>query len=119
MEQQKGILFIDIETVPVVPDYHLLSEQMQAEWTRKSKFIKTSNEEIVGPAMIFGDKAGIFSEFAQIYIYSLSPAKTSSDISRITKIDSTHVEKKQLKFHVVVELFLFLRNFIFVRTFPQ
>ena len=46
-------------------------------------------------------------------IYSLSPAKTSSDISRITKIDSTHVEKKQLKFHVVVELFLFLRNFHF------
>ena len=44
---------------------------------------------------------------------SLSPAKTSSDISRITKIDSTHVEKKQLKFHVVVELFLFLRNFHF------
>ena len=66
MEQQKGILFIDIETVPVVPDYHLLPEQMQAEWARKSKFIKASNEEIVGPAMIFGDKAGIFSEFAKV-----------------------------------------------------
>ena len=49
---------------------------------------------------------------------SLSPAKTSSDISRIMKIDSTHVEKKQLKFHVVVELFLFLRNFHFCSYIP-
>ena len=43
----------------------------------------------------------------------LSSAKTSSAISRITKIDSTHVERSSLKFHVVVELFLFLRNFHF------
>ena len=49
---------------------------------------------------------------------SLSPAKTSSDISRITKIDSTHVERSSLKFHVVVELFLFLRNFHFCSYIP-
>ena len=38
---------------------------------------------------------------------SLSPAKTSSEISRITKQDSTQKEEK-LKFHVVVESFFVL-----------
>jgi hypothetical protein len=66
MEQLKGILFIDIETVPVKPDFSLLSEPMQAEWIRKSKFIKGSNEGISDPAALFGDRAGIFSEFAKV-----------------------------------------------------
>ncbi len=34
MEHLKGILFIDIETVPTQPGFTLLSERMQAEWTR-------------------------------------------------------------------------------------
>ena len=51
------------------------------------------------------------SKLAQI---ACLPAKTSSEISRITKIDSTHAEKKQLKFHIVVELFLFLVQFSFL-----
>ena len=55
------------------------------------------------------------SKLAQI---ACLPAKTSSEISRITKIDSTHVERSSLKFHVVVELFLFLRNFHFCSYIP-
>ena len=66
MEQLKGILFIDIETVPIAPDFSILSETMQAEWTRKSKFVKGSNDEIADPATLFGDRAGIFSEFAKV-----------------------------------------------------
>ena len=66
MEQLKGILFIDIETVPVERDFSLLTEPMQAEWTRKSKFLKIANDAIADPAMLFGDKAGIFSEFAKV-----------------------------------------------------
>ena len=50
------------------------------------------------------------SKLAQI---ACLPAKTSSKFSRITKIDLTNTEKKQLKFHVVVELFLFLVHFHF------
>ena len=66
MEQLKGILFVDIETVPVSPDFSFLTEPMQAEWVRKSKFIKSSNEGIADPAMLFGERAGIFSEFAKV-----------------------------------------------------
>ncbi len=66
MEQLKGILFIDIETVPVVPDYDLLPQAMQSEWIRKSRSVKVSNDENAGPESLFGDKAGIFSEFAKV-----------------------------------------------------
>jgi len=66
MEQLKGILFIDIETVPVTPDFSLLPEPMRAEWTRKSKLIKNTNEGIADPATLFGERAGIFSEFAKV-----------------------------------------------------
>ena len=45
---------------------------------------------------------------------SLSSRQNKLEISRITKIDSTHAEKKQLKFHVVVELFLFFAQFSFL-----
>jgi DNA polymerase elongation subunit (family B) len=66
MEQLKGILFIDIETVPIVQEYSLLPEPMQAEWNRKSKFVKSSSDGIADPATVFADRAGIFSEFAKV-----------------------------------------------------
>lgn len=66
MEQLKGILFIDIETVPIVPDFSLLPDALQNEWARKSKFIKSPVDENASPAILFGEKAGIFSEFAKV-----------------------------------------------------
>jgi hypothetical protein len=66
MEYLKGILFIDIETVPTEPDFSLLSDRMQAEWARKAKFVKTGKEELTDPATLFGERAGIFSEFAKV-----------------------------------------------------
>jgi hypothetical protein len=66
MDHLKGILFIDIETVPTRPEYGLLSERMQAEWARKAKFIKSGNGEEPDPATLFGERAGIYSEFAKV-----------------------------------------------------
>jgi 3'-5' exonuclease len=66
MQYLKEILFIDIETVPQQPEYHLLSEGMQAEWARKAKFVKTITDGISDPAILYGERAGIYSEFAQV-----------------------------------------------------
>jgi 3'-5' exonuclease len=66
MEQFKNILFIDIETVPIVPEYTLLTQGMQAQWDKKSKYLKSDIEENASPAALFGEKAGIFSEFAKV-----------------------------------------------------
>lgn len=66
MEQLKHILFIDIETAPCVAQLDLLSEAMQEQWLRKAKNFKSTTGEINAPALLFNEKAGIFSEFAKV-----------------------------------------------------
>jgi len=66
MEQIKSILFIDIETVPIQPDFSLLPEGLQAEWVKKAKFVKSATEGNTDPAILFGERGGIFSEFAKV-----------------------------------------------------
>lgn len=66
MEQLSHILFIDIETVPIVPDHAMLSEGMQAHWARKAKFLKSDIPENTDSSALFTEKAGIFSEFAKV-----------------------------------------------------
>lgn len=66
MELLKRILFIDIETASCVPDYALLTEGMQQQWTRKAKYLRTQNGEEATPSILFNERAGIFSEFAKV-----------------------------------------------------
>ena len=66
MEQLKGILFIDIETVPTLPDYDLMGAGMQKEWIRKTKQLRNITDENADPATLFGERAGVFSEFAKV-----------------------------------------------------
>lgn len=66
MEQLKSILFVDIETVPLQPDYQLLTEGLQKEWERKAKLLKNSPEEPLSSAELFTERSGIFSEFAKV-----------------------------------------------------
>jgi len=65
-DQLKRILFIDIETVPVVPEFGQLSETMQALWTKKAKLLRTDNPEDADPAKLFSDRGGIFSKFSKV-----------------------------------------------------
>jgi 3'-5' exonuclease len=66
MQYLKEILFIDIETVPIKPDYAFLNEAMQAEWVRKSKSVKSTTDPNADPAQLFAERAGIYSEFAKV-----------------------------------------------------
>lgn len=66
MMHVNSILFMDIETVPVEADYDQLRPGMQAEWVRKAKFVKSASDPNADPAMLFGERAGIFSEFAKV-----------------------------------------------------
>lgn len=66
MEHLKSILFVDIETVPEQPDYALLTESMQKEWDKKSRLIKLSPDQDTHPDKLFGEKAGVYSEFAKV-----------------------------------------------------
>jgi hypothetical protein len=66
MEHFREILFMDIETVPTQPDFLLLTERMQYEWARKAKTVKGTADGNTDPALLFSEKAGIFSEFAKV-----------------------------------------------------
>jgi uncharacterized protein YprB with RNaseH-like and TPR domain len=83
MEHIKNILFIDIETVPVTSDYELLSEVMQAEWIRKSKYLKTGNEITTDSASLFTEKAGVYSEFAQVVCIGIGSLVQQDEIWKL------------------------------------
>jgi uncharacterized protein YprB with RNaseH-like and TPR domain len=66
MEHLKEILFVDIETVSAQPEYGLLSEILQAEWIKKTKVTKTMPDGLQDPALLYHERAGIYSEFAKV-----------------------------------------------------
>lgn len=61
------ILFLDIETVPIVKNYDDLNENFKKFWDKKSQFISSENESSED---VF-NKAGIYSEFGKIICISV------------------------------------------------
>lgn len=66
MEELKHILFIDIETVSIFPDFEQLSERLKIEWEKKAKYLKSSTVENASASILFEERAAIFSEFAKV-----------------------------------------------------
>ena len=60
------VLFLDIETVPLAPEYSELNEKWQQLWENKMKY-QISNDE---PAEMLYDRAGIYAEFGKIICIS-------------------------------------------------
>ncbi len=64
----ENLLFIDIETVPMVPKFEELDEDYQKLWMRKAKYFR----EDLTPEEAFEKKAGLYAEFAKIVCISLA-----------------------------------------------
>lgn len=62
------ILFLDIETIPMVPDYDQLPEKFQKLWDKKAERLKRNEEDT--PDRLF-ERAGIYSEFGKIICISV------------------------------------------------
>lgn len=62
------ILFLDIETVPMVENYKELPEKFQTLWGKKSQFIKRSEDDT--SESLF-ERAGIYAEFGKIVCISV------------------------------------------------
>lgn len=60
------ILFIDIETVPLAPEYTELTERWQELWQHKMQFQISAGE----PADALYERAGIYAEFGRIVCIS-------------------------------------------------
>ncbi|MFM2266596.1 MAG: hypothetical protein RL757_36 [Bacteroidota bacterium] len=84
------ILFLDIETVPIVPSYNGLDETFQSLWKQKSRSIlKKYDEEVTDEeaASVF-DRAGIYAEFGKIICISvgfLTRDRASQELQLRTK----------------------------------
>jgi len=63
------IIFLDIETVPVVASFEELPEPMQDLWVHKAQRIKP--EVFAAPEIKFEEYAGIYSEFGKIICISM------------------------------------------------
>jgi uncharacterized protein YprB with RNaseH-like and TPR domain len=71
------ILFIDIETVPVVSSYSLLEPEMQALWDRKSNQFRSEDESEEDAY----ERAGIYAEFGKIICISAGLIKEKDPFS--------------------------------------
>ncbi|MEN9521909.1 MAG: hypothetical protein RL065_286 [Bacteroidota bacterium] len=67
------ILFIDIETVPLVSDYSQLSSVLQQHWDKKYNYI--SHDEAMNSSDGYFHHAGVYSEFSKIICISVGRFK--------------------------------------------
>jgi 3'-5' exonuclease len=65
------IIFLDIETVPVVPDYESLHPALRALWDKKSSTFRTEEQT---SSDVF-QRAGIYAEFGKIICISVGMLK--------------------------------------------
>ena len=107
MEHLSGILFIDIETVPLKPDYSLLSEPMKEHWDKKARQIKPGIDGNLEPAMVFNDKAGVYSEFAKVVCIGFGSLQETKDgwKMRLKALTGDHEKDLLNDFFRVVERF--------------
>ncbi len=63
----KNVLFLDIETVPLYPDYKSLPDKTKDFWDKKANYLIKNEDET--PESIY-NRAGIYSEFGKIICIS-------------------------------------------------
>ena len=61
------LLILDVETVPIVPDFDQLSEPLQTHWSRKTA--QTLSDKAQSPSQTW-ESAGIYAEFGKIVCIS-------------------------------------------------
>lgn len=96
MEQLNNIFFIDIETVPVVPDFNLLTPGLQEGWVKKSKFLRGNLGEIPEPSTAFIEKSGVYSEFAKVVCIGFGSLNHSIDGWKIRLKSIVNEDEKEL-----------------------
>ncbi|MGB3468048.1 MAG: ribonuclease H-like domain-containing protein [Cyclobacteriaceae bacterium] len=69
LKELRNIVILDIETVSAEGELSAVSDRLQAQWIRKSGFIR--NEQELTPEELFVEKAGIYAEFGKIVAIGL------------------------------------------------
>jgi 3'-5' exonuclease len=98
----QNILFLDIETVPMVAKYEDMPLAIKNHWNRKAEIIRKSENDT--PETLF-ERAGIYAEFGKIRCISVGFIKTV-DKHEIIRIKSFYGDDEKL----------FLQDFINLLT---
>lgn len=85
------ILFLDIETVPLNPNFNDLDETSKQLWEQKTKY---QRKEDFTPEEFY-DRAGIWAEFGKIICISVGFFKMKGD-ARNFRVTSFHGEEKDI-----------------------
>jgi len=89
----KKLLFIDIETVPVVETFEELTPTMQEFWRKKSSYIVPDQ----APELTFPTKAGIYAEFGKITAVAFGFFRENEDHKLQLRIKSiSHSNEKMV-----------------------
>ncbi len=95
------ILFMDIETVPMVSDYSQLSEALQKQWLHKFQFIKHELE--MDAEQGFAMKAGVYAEFSKIICISMGRFKIENG-ERIFSVKSFYGDDEKMLLEEFAEM---------------
>ncbi len=87
------IIFIDIETVPVVYNFNDLDERGKDLWGKKTKFLQEREEKT--PEEIY-ERAGIYSEFAKVACISIGLIVQKGGEEQIRLKSFAHEDEKVL-----------------------
>ena len=64
LKLDKDLLFLDIETATVAPDFASLDDRLKPLWLKKAGFLR--NDEDLSLEELYFQRAGVFAEFAKI-----------------------------------------------------
>jgi len=88
----RKILFLDIETVPMVANYSELPERFKKLWDKKASYLVKENDT---PESIF-NRAGIYSEFGKIICISVGFIREQDDERELRIKSFAGDDEKQL-----------------------
>lgn len=95
MDSIQNVLFLDIETVPMVENFSQLSDEMQRYWTEKvNKLYPTQNE--VPIAQTYRNRAAIYAEYGKIICISVGYIRQKEGSSRLRIKSFADDDEKQL-----------------------
>ena len=94
--QLENILFLDIETVPLVSNYNNLDNTSQKLWNKKAKYLSSSMDD--SPESLY-NRAGIYAEFGKIICISVGIFRKDEKSKYKIRIKSfySHDEKQLLE----------------------
>lgn len=106
LQEIENILFLDIETAPVMQDYHDLPERIQFLWDKKahSKYMRDEPEKV--SEELFFEKAGIHAEFGRVVCISCGYVKFDEKGIPQPKVKSFYGEDE----HKILEEFGLVLN---------